>query len=156
MFVQLDIADFSIFVTNKKGYPVLPRTVQQVVRRFLHLDVQVILEGRSHGHDMLNYQSYLDHFWQQNTPSDPIKQFAQGYEDYLQSPLQPLMDNLESATYEVFERDPIKYSEYQKAIYYAILDKLPEEKKDKTLILMVLGAGRGKPGLLFTRIIENY
>lgn len=25
----------------------------------------------------------------------------------------PLMDNLESQTYEVFEKDPIKYSQYQ-------------------------------------------
>lgn len=29
------------------------------------------------------------------------------------STLQPLMDNLESQTYEVFEKDPIKYSQYQ-------------------------------------------
>lgn len=28
--------------------------------------------------------------------------------------LQPLMDNLESGTYEVFEKDPVKYSQYQK------------------------------------------
>lgn len=28
--------------------------------------------------------------------------------------LQPLMDNLESQTYEVFEKDPVKYSQYQK------------------------------------------
>ena len=28
-------------------------------------------------------------------------------------PAQPLMDNLESQTYEVFEKDPIKYSQYQ-------------------------------------------
>ena len=28
--------------------------------------------------------------------------------------LQPLKDNLESQTYEVFEKDPIKYSQYQK------------------------------------------
>ena len=27
---------------------------------------------------------------------------------------QPLMDNLESQTYEIFERDPVKYSQYQK------------------------------------------
>lgn len=29
------------------------------------------------------------------------------------APRQPLMDNLESQTYEVFEKDPIKYSQYQ-------------------------------------------
>ena len=41
--------------------------------------------------------------------SDPLKKYASGYEDFLQSPLQPLMDNLESGTYEVFEKDPVKY-----------------------------------------------
>lgn len=30
------------------------------------------------------------------------------------------MDNLESQTYEVFEKDPVKYSQYQTAIYQAI------------------------------------
>ncbi len=30
------------------------------------------------------------------------------YYNYLQTPLQPLMDNLESQTYEVFEQDPVK------------------------------------------------
>ena len=55
------------------------------------------------------------------------------------------MDNLESCTYEVFEKDPIKYSEYQRAIFRAIMDKLPNEEEDKNKILqiMVLGAGRG-------------
>ena len=54
------------------------------------------------------------------------------------------MDNLESGTYEVFEKDPVKYSEYQQAIYKAILDKVPKGEADtKVLTLMVLGAGRG-------------
>ena len=62
------------------------------------------------------YQQYLDHLYQQVPVGDPLQQFARGYEDYLQCPLQPLMDNLESQTYEVFEKDPVKYSEYQAAI----------------------------------------
>jgi len=41
--------------------------------------------------------------------TDFVEQFSKGYEDYLQTPLQPLMDNLESQTYEVFEKDPVKY-----------------------------------------------
>lgn len=74
-------------------------------------------------------------------------------------PRQPLMDNLESQTYEVFEKDPIKYSQYQQvtgrgqgpggrghclapptsspyfptlpqAIYKCLLDRVPEEEKD--------------------------
>ena len=41
------------------------------------------------------------------------------YLDYLQSPLQPLMDNLESQTYEIFERDPVKYKKYQEVLFPA-------------------------------------
>ena len=44
---------------------------------------------------------------------DPVEMFATGYHDYLQAPLQPLMDNLESLTYETFEKDPIKYQQYE-------------------------------------------
>jgi protein arginine N-methyltransferase 5 len=65
-------------------------------------------------------------------------QFAQGYEDFLQFPLQPLMDNLESQTYEVFEKDPVKYTEYQRAMYLAILDKVPLEEKDTKVMSVFL------------------
>ena len=54
---------------------------------------------------------------------DPLQQFARGYEDYLQCPLQPLMDNLESQTYEVFEKDPVKYAQYQKAVCAALSER---------------------------------
>lgn len=40
------------------------------------------------------------------------------------------MDNLESQTYEVFEKDPIKYSQYQEAIYHALIDRVPQEEKN--------------------------
>ncbi len=38
----------------------------------------------------------------------------------LQNPLQPLVDNLESQVYEIFEKNPIKYQQYQKAIAYKL------------------------------------
>lgn len=66
-----------------------------------------------------SFQSAIQH--------DPVTVFATGYEDYLQCPLQPLSDNLESQTYEVFEKDPIKYREYQRAVYQALLDRVSEE-----------------------------
>ena len=59
------------------------------------------------GHDMRFYQQYLDHLFRQEEDyvnSDPLRKYASGYEDFLQNPLQPLMDNLESGTYEVFEK----------------------------------------------------
>lgn len=42
-----------------------------------------------------------------------VPQEMQNYSDWLQAPLQPLMDDLGSATYEVFERDPVKYRMYE-------------------------------------------
>ncbi len=45
------------------------------------------------------------------------------YRNYLQSPLQPLADNLESATYETFENDSIKYDLYEEAMFKSFMDK---------------------------------
>lgn len=150
--VKCLVLSTSLFLTNKRGCPVLPRVVQATVRRFMPLKVQYIIEGRNVGHDVRLYQQYMDHLIQQQSEEkvDPLKQYAQGYEDFLQSPLQPLMDNLESGTYEVFEKDPIKYAEYQKAILRALQDRVSDsEAPNRTIIVMVLGAGRGKVFVLF-------
>jgi len=61
-------------------------------------------------------------------------QFVQGYQDFLQPP----MDNLESQTYEVFEKDPVKSTEYQRTMYLAILDKVPLEEKDTKVMAVFL------------------
>jgi hypothetical protein len=47
--------------------------------------------------------------------------------DHLQQPLQPLMDNLEGETYEGFEKDPIKYRQYEEAVYRALCDRSQNE-----------------------------
>lgn len=61
-------------------------------------------------------------------PEDGAADFTAGYADYLQAPLQPLMDDLGSATYDVFERDPVKYRQYEEAIFLALSD-LPQDKR---------------------------
>ena len=45
----------------------------------------------------------------------------------------------------MFEKDPIKYTEYQRAIQLALKERISDEEaaQGQTLILMVLGAGRG-------------
>lgn len=43
------------------------------------------------------------------------------------------MDNLESQTYEVFEKDPVKYTKYQTAIFQAIsaiVDKIEDKHRE--------------------------
>ncbi|KAF4522873.1 hypothetical protein B566_EDAN012808 [Ephemera danica] len=142
--IKCFIVPTTLFMTNKKGFPVLSRAHQALFRTFSTLDVQLVVQGNSKHAELKHYQLYLEHLWKNSVAPDPLNSYARGYEDYLQSPLQPLMDNLESQTYEVFEKDPVKYTEYQRAIYTAMIDRVPPEKKQDTLLtVMVVGAGRG-------------
>ncbi|CAH2294501.1 arginine N-methyltransferase 5 isoform X1 [Pelobates cultripes] len=144
--IKAAILPTNIFLTNKKGFPVLSKSHQRLIFRLFKLEVQFVISG-SHHHsekDFCSYLQYLEYLSQNRPAPNAYEVFAKGYEDYLQSPLQPLMDNLESQTYEVFEKDPVKYSQYQQAVYKCLLDRVPEEEKEtNTQILMVLGAGRG-------------
>lgn len=123
------------FITNHKGYPVLPKPVQQVVHDFHDRGAHVILNCSSgrNPDDYSLHRQYIgflyardDQEWDENMMS----KYTKGYEDYLQSPLQPLMDNLEANTYEVFEKDPIKYQLYREAVEKALIDRIPEEEKE--------------------------
>lgn len=92
----------------------------------------------------LDYLRYL----QRKQPSKTLLQrFGSGYQDYLQSPLQPLTDNLESITYEVFEQDNVKYDLYYQAIAQALVDWREQGKPvsgpDGRIVVAVVGAGRG-------------
>lgn len=59
-------------------------------------------------------------------PESGPSEFTAGYADYLQKPLQPLMDDLGSATYDIFERDPVKYQQYEEVsdISQAVLERV--------------------------------
>ncbi|TKA60998.1 hypothetical protein B0A49_09407 [Cryomyces minteri] len=121
-------------------------------------------DSRKHK-DPTPYLSYIRHLQRNQPPRSTIERFGAGYQDYLQSPLQPLTDNLESITYEVFEKDPIKYDWYERAIAAALrdwraLDKprsglevsqgadsddyIDENSDGKgRVVIAVVGAGRG-------------
>ncbi|KAG6274386.1 hypothetical protein E4U49_003764 [Claviceps purpurea] len=77
------------------------------------------------------------------------------FQDWLQSPLQPLSDNLESATYEVFEGDPVKYDQYEAAVIEALSEwkelNLPTSSEDGAVVIAVAGSGRGP---LVTRALK--
>ena len=88
---------------------------------------------------------------------------------HAQVPLQPLQDNLESQTYEVFEKDTTKYVMYEDAILLALREVHPERAgadagdrpapeagaaqpngratepggSGRAVVIMVVGAGRG-------------
>ncbi|XP_060679181.1 protein arginine N-methyltransferase 5, partial [Hemiscyllium ocellatum] len=144
--IKAAVLPTSIFLTNKKGFPVLSKMHQNLIYRLFKLEVQFVITGsnRHSQKEFRSYLQYLEYLNQHRPPPNAYETFAKGYEDYLQCPLQPLMDNLESQTYEIFEKDPIKYAQYQQAVYKCLLDRVPEgEKETNVQVLMVLGAGRG-------------
>ena len=91
--------------------------------------------------------TYLRRLQRKQPPKTLLQRFGAGYQDYLQSPLQPLSDNLESITYEVFEKDPAKYDLYSQAIAQALSDwrdqGKPASGPDGRVVVAVVGAGRG-------------
>jgi len=131
------IIQSNIFITNKKGYPMLSKPHQEFIKKMFNIGCQIVISGQSGIKQQFNYLGYL----YQNTSSlTPYSSdFISGFEDYLQTPLQPLKHNLQSYVYETFEQDPIKYYEYQRAISKALIDKY----EDRTLVVYVVGAGRG-------------
>lgn len=129
------------FVANPKGYPVLPKASQQLLHLYFKKRPFVIVEDphdtEFQGGDTA-FMVYLRHLYQSAPPPKPIEAFSQGFHDFLQIPLQPLVDDLDSPTYEVFERDTVKYNQYEKAIFHALLDR-----PHKEVVIAVVGAGRG-------------
>ena len=147
-----------IFLTNKRGYPALSKTHQvmftEMLRR-LGRTVRVLIEGpTSHpipgapggSTQCLPYLQYIRHMRQRaeivQVVDTPEAILEEAYLDHLQRPLQPLGDHLEFSTYETFEKDPIKYSQYKEAIALALRDNLAGVR-DSVVTLVVAGAGRG-------------
>lgn len=97
--------------------------------------------------DLVAHLVYI-RYLQRNQPArTAIEKFGSGYQDYLQAPLQPLTDNLESVTYEVFEKDPVKYDWYERAIAQALSDwseqRKPTSSPTGAVVIAVAGSGRG-------------
>jgi len=93
------------------------------------------------------YLSYMRYCQRNQPPRSVVEQYCSGYQDHLQFPLQPLTDNLENMTYEVFEKDPVKYDAYEEAIRRALRDWVKEGKAASgpsgRVVVTVAGAGRG-------------
>ncbi|KAI8949904.1 methyltransferase-like protein [Xylaria longipes] len=110
-------------------------------------------EPKIQGHNA--YLAYFRHLERQQEPYTELElNTLTNFQDWLQSPLQPLSDNLESVTYEVFEGDPVKYNQYEIAIEEALREwselKKPTSSPDG-VVIAVAGSGRGP---LVTRALE--
>ncbi|KAK8654641.1 hypothetical protein V6N13_107248 [Hibiscus sabdariffa] len=165
--VRVAIIHTDSFLTNARGYPCLSKSHQKLISGFFNHSVQVIISGKPlHSipaetigsaanqtdnnmnstlrHPLRSYLDYVGYLYQRMEPLSEQERIELGYRDFLQAPLQPLMDNLEAQTYETFEKDSVKYMQYQRAISKALLDRVPDgEASAATTVLMVVGAGRG-------------
>ncbi|KAI9790906.1 MAG: methyltransferase protein [Peltula sp. TS41687] len=112
-------------------------------------------QADSRQNDPTLHLTYIRHLQRIQPARSLVERFGTGYQDYPQAPLQPLTDNLESVTYEVFERDPVKYNQYEEAITCAVHDWNQEGKPgsgpDGQIVVAVVGAGRGP---LVTRALK--
>ncbi|KAJ0593993.1 putative methyltransferase [Helianthus annuus] len=165
--VKAAIVHTDSFLTNARGYPCLSKRHQKLLSGFFYYSIQIVLSGKAvhnlpvgssasasgqtdnytqqaQRHEIRSYLDYVGYLYQKMEPLPEQERFELGYRDFLQSPLQPLMDNLEAQTYETFEKDSVKYIQYQRAVSKALVDRIPDENASTTtVVLMVVGAGRG-------------
>jgi protein arginine N-methyltransferase 5 len=157
-----------VFLTNKRGYPTLAKSHQLLFTEALKRigrTVRVLLEGHSVHNPTggeenamgatkcLPYLQYIRHIRERPEVKAVLDSeeamLERAYLDSLQRPLQPLKDHLEFSMYETFEKDPVKYSRYQEAVFLALKDGLgsPSELNSsgspRTVAIAVVGAGRG-------------
>ena len=78
--------------------------------------VKFILRSRHPNDNIDPHYQYLCHLFKTHDHLDEEDKIEISYRNYLQSPLQPLADNLESCTYETFENDKIKYDRYEDSL----------------------------------------
>ena len=103
--------------------------------------------GKKVFRDPAPHLTYVRHLQRNQPPRSHLELFSAGYQEYLQAPLQPLTENLESVTYEVFEKDPVKYEWYERAIAEALASWIKNDHLgsglDSRIVVAVAGAGRG-------------
>lgn len=118
------VLDQSLFIKNEHGYPMFVPLIHEKLILLLKKESLWILSMYSepnafHG-GLQSFLDYLKHV-KDSIENDYMSHVTLGYNDFLQIPLQPLMDHLPSMVYETFELDPIKYDQYELAMYKALL-----------------------------------
>lgn len=140
------IIPIDLFFINVEphAYPELHEQHQKLLYRFIKRGVTTVMLKVVDRHYPIRFQYYHESLYFYMTTGLYGIRKSMIYLDKLQIPLQPLHENLDSGTYEIFEKDPSKYAIYQAAIESALLDVIPETLiLHRTAVLMIVGAGRG-------------
>lgn len=160
----------SIFSPNRFNYPVLNKYNQDIVYQFQKTNgnqqfcddqLVIILHGLEKYSKFFvkagGEQAYLDYTNFLLGKGD--KKLAKKYENlmsfgydanlkaFLSSsilpPLKPNSETLPNSVYHTFEKDSMKYEQYETAIFAALQDLRNIPRPAKTLKIMIAGAGRG-------------
>jgi type II protein arginine methyltransferase len=79
----------------------------------MKVQARMIIAPKLPNENLERHYNYMTYLFTQHDKLDEENIIEVEYRNYLQSPLQPLADNLESTTYETFEKDSIKYELYE-------------------------------------------
>ncbi|TDG43025.1 hypothetical protein AWZ03_010547 [Drosophila navojoa] len=138
--IEAIIIPSSLFVLNRSNYYVLQKEWQTIVGHFISVRANIIISAKTNDKAISQYAEYAKKLISDHGDTHTLN----SYENMLEIPLQPLFDNLDGDTYEIFETDPVKYKLYQEAVQQVLLDRVSEaEAKRKLTVVMVLGGGRG-------------
>lgn len=61
--IRCIVLSTDVFITNRKGYPVLSKAHQSLLKSMTNLDVQILLTGARRHEFIQYYVQYLDHLW---------------------------------------------------------------------------------------------
>ncbi|KAI9259927.1 PRMT5 arginine-N-methyltransferase-domain-containing protein [Sporodiniella umbellata] len=103
----------NLFINNRSGYPVMTKDHQQFVRTMMHVlspDIFITEVDSQRTRDYCQYVKFLNRNLVKLTE---FEKYAWNFHDLLQTPLQPLSCHLQNQLYETFEKDPIKYNQYE-------------------------------------------
>ncbi|CAK5269133.1 unnamed protein product [Mycena citricolor] len=120
----------STFIANTKGYPVLPKGTQSFIRDSITASRQFASTMAEPDEDQNLASPKYYPGWRKSGSSQSRRRSCL---------FTPLMDNLQSVTYQTFEQDPVKYHNYEEAVFHALLD-WPGNGR---IVICVAGAGRG-------------
>lgn len=137
--VRYVILPSNVFIPNAQGFPVLSKHYKALLLCLFRHNVKIILREPD---ATCQQRNYIARLFQGLPPLSQCETFGHTHRDCLQAPLQPLSDNLESETYELFEQDPVKYSQYQEAVL-RFLTHRKDAGRQQPYYIMVVGAGRG-------------
>eukprot|EP00186_Timspurckia_oligopyrenoides_P000172 CAMPEP_0182446154 /NCGR_PEP_ID=MMETSP1172-20130603/4023_1 /TAXON_ID=708627 /ORGANISM="Timspurckia oligopyrenoides, Strain CCMP3278" /LENGTH=627 /DNA_ID=CAMNT_0024642039 /DNA_START=137 /DNA_END=2020 /DNA_ORIENTATION=+ len=152
--IQMFIVDRTAFVANKAGYPVLHKRHQDFLRAVFQYRPMFCLTGPENAKIKTDagyrvYVQYIAHlFGKQPAPSES-EQFQEPFHDYLQPLDAPFKINIDSQSFDIMDRDPVKYSRYQEAIAQCFQDRQTSE--NLPLVVAILGAGRG---MMVAKVLE--